>query len=203
MSIIYQWVVSQYSVQTITDNQKSDTLNSPQYSYLCFMKTELEHILSTSYKEEMIAFMSSHPECFEEAIELTISDKQPYAWRAAWLLWSCLEENDQRVSPYIERIVRSISSKKDGHQRELLKILEQMDLDEEAEGFVFNICVSLWEAIDKTPSVRYTAFRFMVKIAKKYPDLTKEISFLTQNRYLETLSSAGKKAILKMVNKFS
>ena len=36
----------------------------------------------------MIAYMETHPEAYEEAVQLAISDKQPYAWRAAWLLWS-------------------------------------------------------------------------------------------------------------------
>jgi hypothetical protein len=36
----------------------------------------------------LISYLSAHPEYFEEAITLAISDKQPYSWRAAWLLWS-------------------------------------------------------------------------------------------------------------------
>ena len=71
----------------------------------------------------MIAYMETHPEAYEEAVQLAISDKQPYAWRAAWLLWSCLEENDRRVQKHVKEIVKSVKSKNDGHQRELLKIL--------------------------------------------------------------------------------
>lgn len=166
------------------------------------METALEHILTSSYKDEMISFMNAHPEDFEEAIKLAISNKQPYSWRAAWLLWSCMEENDQRIQGYIKNIINTITTKKNCHQRELLKILLQMELNEEHEGYLFNVCVNVWEKINKTPSVRFTAFKFMVKIVKKYPDLSNEIGYLTQNQYLDSLSPTVKRSISKMIKEF-
>jgi hypothetical protein len=166
------------------------------------MESALEHILMNFYKNEMICFMDNHPEVFEEAIELAISDKQPYSWRAAWLLWSCMEENDQRIQKYIKDIVNSVKTKKDGHQRELLKILLQMDLNKKYEGLLFNICLDVWEGINKNPSVRLTALKFIIKIAKRHPELSKEITFLTQDQYLESLSHGVKKSISKMIKEF-
>ena len=134
---------------------------------------------------------------------LKFSNKQPYSWRAAWLLWSCMEENDKRIQGNIKDIISNITNKKDGHQRELLKILLQMELNEEYEGHLFNVCVSVWEKINKKPSVRYTAFKFILKIAKKYPDLFNEIAFLTQNQYLDSLSPGVKRSISKMINELT
>jgi len=167
------------------------------------METALEHILTHSYKAEMISLIDAHPEYFEEAIQLAIAEKQPYSWRAAWLLWSCMNENDSRIRKYIKEIVNSIKSKDDGHQRELLKILFQMDLNKKYEGLLFNICMDVWEQIDKNPSVRLTALKFIIKIAKKHPDLSKEITFLTQDHYLESLSPAVKKSISKMMKELN
>jgi len=166
------------------------------------METALEHILTSYYKDGMISFMDAHPEYFEEAIELAISNKQPYSWRAAWLLWSCMEENDKRIQGYIKNIINTITTKKDGHQRELLKILLKMELNEEHEGYLFNVCVAVWENINKKPSVRFTAFKFIIKIVKKHPDLSNEITFLTQNQYLDSLSPAVKSSISKMIKEF-
>ena len=167
------------------------------------MGTALEHILISSYKAEMISFMDAHPEDFEEAIELAISNKQPYSWREAWLLWSCMEENDQRIQRHIKNIINTLTTKNDDHQRELLKILLQMELNEEYEGFLFNVCVTVWERINKKPSVRLTAFKIILKIAKKHPDLSHEISFLTQNQYLDLLSPVAKRSISKMIKEFT
>ena len=167
------------------------------------MESTLEQKLLNSYKDEMISFMDTHPEFFEEAIELAIANKQPYSWRAAWLLWSCMEENDNRIQGYIKKIIDTIRTKNDDHQRELIKILLQMELNDEYEGFLFNVCMKVWESISKKPSVRLTAFKVIIKTAKKHPDLFKEIIFYTQEQYLENLSSAARKSISKMIKGFS
>jgi len=167
------------------------------------METALEHQLINSYKADMISYMAEHPEAFEEAIQLAISNKQPYSWRAAWLLWSCMEENDQRIHGQIKNIISAIKNKKDGHQRELLKILLLMQLNEEHEGFLFDTCAGIWEKLNKRPSVRLTAFKIIVKIAKKHPDLSQEIIFLSQDHYLDTLSPGVKRSVSRMVKQFS
>jgi len=162
-------------------------------------ETRLEYALLHSHKNEMISFMKAHPEYFEEAIELAIQDKQPYSWRAAWVLWSCISKNDSRVQKHVNKLIESIDDKTDGHQRELLKILIEMDLNEEQEGYLYALCVSLWEEIEKKPSVRYTAFRFINNTAQKHPDLVNELLLLTQDKYMSTLSPAVHRSISKMI----
>ena len=163
------------------------------------METGLEHILTNSYKADMISYLEAHPEDFEETIKLAISDKQPYSWRAAWLLWSCMDKNDQRIKKYIKDIINTLTTKNDDQQRELFIILQQLELDEEYEGVLFNNCVNVWEKINKKPSVRYNAFKLIIKIAKKHSDLSHEVVFLTQNQYMDSLSDTVKKSISKMI----
>ena len=167
------------------------------------METPLEHILSNFYKQEMITYLAEHPEDFQEAIALAVSNKQPYSWRAAWLLWSCLEKNDERIKDHIPAIISAIKSLPDGHQRELMKILQLMELDEESEGILFDLCANIWEKVNKQPSGRYNAFITMVKIAGKYPELLNDLGFLTQSQYLETLSPGVKRGIDKLLKKIN
>lgn len=152
------------------------------------METRLEHVLTHFYKEEMIRHLAEHSEDFEEAILLAVSNKQPYSWRAAWLLWSCMEKDDVRLKGSIKTIIDVIPTLKDGHQRELLKILQMMELNEEEEGLIFNLCMNVWEQIHKVPSVRWHAFMTLLKIAKNYPELLNEIKLLAQEHYMDSLS---------------
>jgi len=163
------------------------------------METVLEKKLMTLYKDEMISFLKENPEYFDEAIQLSITDKQPYSWRAAFLIWGCMDENDARIRKHILPIIKCIKDKKDGHQRELLKILYKMEIDKKYEGRIFDISMNLWEQIDKTPSIRSTALKFIIKIAKKYPELLNEIAILTQDHFLETLSPGVKNSVRKMM----
>lgn len=167
------------------------------------METALEQVLIQFYKKEMLSFMQVHPEHFPEAVELALSDKQPYAWRSAFLLGDCMEENDTRIQAYTKKIISVLPGKETGHQRELLKILIKMELDDEDEGFLFDFCVTLWEQIDRVPSVRYIAFKFISRIAKKHPDLLNEVILLTQDRYMDTLSPGIRRAISEMIKEIT
>ena len=164
------------------------------------METTLEHILTNSYKTDMISYLKSHPDDFDKAIRLAIIDKQPYSWRAAWLLWSVMDKNDQRIKKHIGSIINSISTKNDDQKRELFIILHQMELEEQYEGVLFDTCIDTWVKVSKKPSVRYNAFKLIIKIAKKYPDFSKEVIYLSQNQYLDTLSDTVKKSINKMID---
>ncbi|MFO7526084.1 MAG: hypothetical protein R6W68_11585 [Ignavibacteriaceae bacterium] len=164
------------------------------------MQSPLEKTLTSCYKNEMISFMNSHPECFEEAVKLALSDKQPYSWRAAWLLWSVIEENDKRIKKFIKKIVTASKTKSDSHQRELLKILLMMDLDEKYEGVLFDMCMDIWEQISKAPSVRINALKLIIKIANKHPEFKHEISFLAQDHYLESFSPGVRHSALNLLN---
>lgn len=153
------------------------------------------------YKEDMIKFMASHPEAFEEAIRLAVENRQSLSWRAAWLLWSCMEENDARVREHVPAIIRSLQGKSDGHQRELLKILYLMEIDEFLEGALFDHCVRLWEKVHKQASVRINALKVILKLVGKHPDLAQEIAFLTEDHYVDTLSPGVQRAVRRMLKK--
>ncbi len=163
------------------------------------MNTEYEQILISCYKDEMISYMNTHPEAFNEALQLALSDKQPFAWRSASLIWSCMGKDDERIRPFIKDILKVIKDKKDGHQRELLKILLEMEVEEDQESQLFDICISAWENINKNPSVRITAFKMLLKITAKYPELTNEIHGLTQSHYLESLSPGVRNSVSRMI----
>jgi hypothetical protein len=163
------------------------------------MNPLIKELLLSSNKKEMIIIFNSHPEYFNELLELSILDHQPYSWRAAWLLNSCMLENDIRIKKSIKNIIEAVKTKKDGHQRELLKILDRMKLTEKYDGLVFSICMDIWEQIGKSPSVRIISLKFIIKIALKYPDLLKEIEFLTQDHYLDNLSPGIKNSAKRII----
>lgn len=163
------------------------------------MLTALEEILISSFKEGMIAFLNTHPEYFDEAVKLAIDDKPMFSWRAAWLLWSCMEDNDPRIKPYVKKIISSLENKKDGHQRELLKILLRIPLTAKQEAYLFDLSMDLWGEIYRSPSIRHTAFKVILKVAGKHPDLAREIDYLVSEQYMDTLSPGVRRSVAKMI----
>jgi hypothetical protein len=163
------------------------------------MESQLEYILTHRYKTEMIAHMRGHPGEFAELVQLALADKQPYSWRAAWLIWSIMEPNDERISPYIDKMIDILLFRKDGQARDLLMVLQKMDIPEEVEGKLFDISITLWEQIGKQPSVRLNAFKTILKIMRKYPELASEIEYLVQPHFMGTLSPGVKHSVSRLI----
>lgn len=150
-------------------------------------------------KEELTTFIEKNPAQFEHVINFALTNKHPEAWRAAWLLNHCMKENDKRLKPHIKTIVKLIAIRKDGHQRELLKVLYKMKLSEKHEGLLFDVCMTIWETIHKSPSVRGTAFMYLIKTFQKYPELNNEIEHLTQSHYTATLSPGIRHSLNRII----
>ncbi|MFT7035832.1 MAG: hypothetical protein ACJA2S_004356 [Cyclobacteriaceae bacterium] len=162
--------------------------------------SELEIMFSSRISiEAMVKVVNSSAENFNETIQLACTNKTPQSWRAAWILGHCTKKNDQRISDFLNVLITTVDKKKDGHQRELIKLIIKNKLNEEQEGLLFDICMNIWETSNKSPSVRYFAFQFIVTIVKKYPELRREIDVLTQPEYLETLSPGIRKGLEKRI----
>lgn len=164
------------------------------------MSSPLEKVLMGRNKSKMIKFLENNPDDFDSAIHFALGDESPLCWRTSWLIGGIMEEDDPRIKPYVQNIIKRIHTAEDGHQRELLKILLKMKLDEDFEGLLFDVSVTLWEQVRKQSSVRYYAFQGMMKVVKKYPELKNEILSLTQPHFVNALSPGIRKGIYKSIN---
>ncbi len=164
--------------------------------------SKLEEILITTHKKEMISYVLGHPSSYEELFQLAVSDRQPYAWRAAWLLWSCLTPNAPIIHDHLKQILTCIRYKPFNQQRELIKIISMIELPQDAEGEVFDVCASLWQKIEAPPALRYNAMKLMTKIVKKYPDLYSELEEMTDGYHVDTLTKGASHSVKKMLKNF-
>ena len=164
------------------------------------MEKSLEDILTGRLrKQALITFLDDNPELFEQTVKISLGNVQPQSWRAAWLIGNYIVKNDSRLTRHVNSMISNIAGKGDGHQRELLKILNLMELTEDQEGILFDISLSIWENIHKSPSVRGTAFQTMLSIVGKYPELKHELEPFTQAHYTETLSPGIKNSFYKLI----
>jgi hypothetical protein len=150
-------------------------------------------------KEDMVSLINQDPSCFAETIEIALGNQPLISWRAAWVLYHSMEENDPRLRPQLPILIEAIKGKTDGHQREILRIIERLDIPEEHEGVLFDTCMNIWEQVGKIPSVRVFAFRIIYRIARKYPELSNEIKYITQTHYTETLSPGIRNSVERMI----
>lgn len=150
-------------------------------------------------KNELVKLIKNDEKLFDETLGLaTNREKEDTGWRAAWIINHVIRENDHRIIPFAPHIVEIIKEKEDGHQRELLKIIEKLDYDEKWEGNLLELSIDIWKQVNKSPSLRIVAWRIILQLAEKYPELRSEIEFLSDDRYVETLSPGIRYSFLKL-----
>jgi len=140
-------------------------------------------------REALMTYLLENANLADACIVWAVESTDAKGWRAAWLLYHYTKKRQAFLQPHIQAFLDAIPLKKEGHQRELLKLLEPLKLNDFQEGQLFDICMTIWEKISHSPSVRITAFRILLQIAKRYPELKTELLLFMGEDYTSTLSS--------------
>ncbi|MFQ3579908.1 MAG: hypothetical protein SNJ71_07195, partial [Bacteroidales bacterium] len=115
-------------------------------------------------REHAILKLKSNPDLIEEIVEYSLSDN-PDAWRAVWILNLYLDRYDEQqiISHYSDAFIENLQKiKKDGHIREIIKLLTKIKLTEEQESEVFDYCYSQLSNNKIQASVRAVCFQFIL-----------------------------------------
>ena len=174
-------------------------INTPEKAY--GLETPLEHILTHKCKAEMIAYMGENPDKFDELLLLALSNKQPYSRKATFLLQNCMSDNEPFLYEHTGKIIELLPTVCESQQRIFLMILQRMQMNRNEEKKLFDICISIWNNMNAAPAVKYNAFKILVNIARKYPELSDTIKNLTTSHYMDSLSKGTKHSVSLIVSK--
>lgn len=56
-------------------------------------------------KEELAKLLNADREKFEETLIIALQDIHPVSWRAAWMLYHAMEEQDRRLQPFLPQLI--------------------------------------------------------------------------------------------------
>jgi hypothetical protein len=200
-----KFLTDEYYTEKLTDVVKKSILKLIVDTKPKLIKTtnnkelSLEFTLKNSQKKDCISYIESNQDDFPKLVKLSISDNQPYSWRASWLLSSCMKNNDHRVKKHIQKIIDILLDRQNNQQWSLLRVLQRMELESKHEGQLFDTCTKIWQNINNNPSLRFQAFKIIINISSKYPDFTREIKLLIDNYYTDNLSDILKKSIFRLI----
>ena len=119
------------------------------------------------------------------------------SWIHAWQINHAKKTELNKLEEQIKKNISAIDGKKDGHQRELLKVLLKLNLTDDQLSLLWDICLRIWLDIQKQSSVRISAYKILVNTAKKYKPLSDELIRLTEDKHVSSLSNGIKNSTYK------
>jgi hypothetical protein len=116
------------------------------------------------------------PKLFKELLDIVASGEVTPAMKAAWVLGKASELNRALPSKHVARIIELLGQAKiSGVQRELIKTLFKLNLQEEEESRILDLCFHFLNHSESDVAVRHHALKILLALTKKYPDLRQEL----------------------------
>lgn len=136
---------------------------------------------------------------FPQIYALMYSDQPKIAWHAAWVIDHVSEADPARLEPYIpEMIDRLPILKSSSLRRHYTRMINRHEIPENQLGMLIDVLYDLLSPSEAI-AVRANALEILYKIARKEPDLQKELISVIESILEEEptpgMISKGKKII--------
>ncbi|MGB1315634.1 MAG: hypothetical protein ACPG4Y_06410 [Chitinophagales bacterium] len=138
-----------------------------------------EQLLKENSKENallIVNYIGNDEEKFAELVNLFLNTTYRVTQRAAWVMNLTAEKNIELLFPYLEVLVDLLlTSKEDAVTRNVVRLLQFVDLPEELLGKAFENCFNLVLNKDSAIAIKAFGIGVLYNICIKEPDLKREV----------------------------
>lgn len=140
-------------------------------------------IPSSAEKEIYIKEVGGSPEHFNTLLDLALNEKDPLAWRAAWILDGSDEQHPGLASGSVRRITRELPRvQSTGTLRSLLRLLCRYNIQEEDQGMLIDLCFKYMTSELYPVAVKVHAMQIIYRHVLIYPELKEELVTVIQDQ---------------------
>ena len=133
------------------------------------------------------------PSHFDTLLQLALHEKDPLAWRAAWVLDGSDEKKPGLAHKHISNIVQALPElESKGSLRSLLRMLTRYDIPEEEQGLLIDLCFSYLVSELFPLAVKVHAMQIIYLHVLIYPELKNELIAVIEDQ--EENNSVGFKS---------
>jgi len=139
---------------------------------------------------------------FTLLLELVIHEKDPLAWRAAWVLDGSDEFKPGLARKHISKIVKALPALESlGSLRFLLRMLSRYEIPEEEQGLLIDLCFSYLVSELYPVAVKAHAMQIIYMHVLIYPELKDELIAVIEDQIANNsvgFKSRGRRLIKQM-----
>ena len=138
---------------------------------------------SGAEREVMIRENGHSPEKFLQVLKLALHEKDPLAWRSAWVADGMDEQHPGLAVPHLSLILQRLPHLESiGSLRSLLRLLCRHQIPEKAQGALIDRCFAYLVSELYPPAVKVHAMEIIYNHVLLYPELKNELVTVIQDQ---------------------
>jgi len=144
----------------------------------------------------IVEYIGGDPERFAELMKIFFEGEYRPTQRAAWPMSVCVEQHPELISPYLSKLVDQLtrSDVHDAVKRNIVRLLQYIDIPEKLRGKVYSHCVDLIDDTGEPVAVRAFALTVAIKIAAGETALLDELRLIAKAHLPHTSVAFHKRA---------
>lgn len=162
-----------------------------------------EEILKEHSKTQclkIIEWIGASQDRFDELIHLFLHDEYRIVQRAAWPLSYCIIAYPSLIDKHFGRLIKNLHQPlPDAVKRNTVRLLQQLQIPEELEGEIMDICFNYIASPEEAAAIKAFALTILQNLSKKYPEILPEIKLIIEERW-NFESAAFKSRAKKILN---
>lgn len=144
----------------------------------------LEERQSKAITNDIVNFVVKHPDSLNELMNLFLFGELRISQRASWPVGDLGVKDPHLFEPYIESIVKNMHNPvHDAVLRNSLRILGSIEIPEELQGEVYELCFNFLLDLKFPIAIRVFSMTVLSNIAKNFPELKEELISVIEEHY--------------------
>ena len=140
------------------------------------LRSLLADMPSSTEKDLLVEEVIQSQAHFNTLVDLALHEKDPVAWRAAWVLDGSDEKKHGLARKHISAIVSALPQlESKGTLRSLLRLLSRHRIPERDQGLLIDLCFSYLVSEQYPVAVKAHAMQIIYHHVLLYPELKKEL----------------------------
>jgi hypothetical protein len=155
------------------------------------LETLLDGNSSRNMVDEAVDIVLAQPAKRAELIALALTDNQPMAWHACWVMNHAADKDKSVFQSAIPRLIEFLPKvTSESQKREILRTISKHIIPEDYEVQIYDYCLEMMKSKKEAIGIKGHCLVILKKMIKKYPDLNDEVK-LTLTEILPYIESTG------------
>ena len=144
------------------------------------LESEIQILRSKQQVEKLIRWIGKDSKRFAQLMKLFLDGDQDVSRRAAWVVGHCCERHPELAKPWLKAMIKKMQEPNihSALQRCVVRVLQYVEIPRSLQGTVANICFNFISDTKTAIAPQALAMTVLANIAKKEPDLLKELNVL-------------------------